>query len=199
METKQPESHGILFVRFRDEGDMAAMEAIMNHYYRPLFTYLMRMLKSREDAEDSLQEVWLKVIHQRKTYKDQGQFSSWLYRIAHNYCLDLYRKRNRRPFLAQETECEDGTGLLDLLPSAEQTPFEIAVDNENMIRLEELVDQLPEPIREVYLLRSVHEIPFKEIAEIQECPIGTVLSRMHQAVKRLQQGMTASQPAHESA
>ncbi|RJP27671.1 MAG: sigma-70 family RNA polymerase sigma factor [Candidatus Omnitrophota bacterium] len=186
MDASSVSEHGKLFIRYRDERDPAAFERIMELYHLPLFHYLLRMLRKKEDAEDALQEVWLKVIRQRSSYCEQGRFSSWLYRIAHNYCLDLFRKRNYRPDEEEMSETSDGYALLDGVASEYPTPHDLAVDNEVMSRVEKEVDCMPEAIREVFLLRIVHGVPFKQIAEIQDSPLGTVLSRMHQAVKRLQ-------------
>ncbi len=189
MDSVSVTEHGELFLRFRDGGDLAAFEQLMAAYHQPVFNYLMRMLRKKEDAEDALQEVWLRIIRQKHTYREQGNFSSWLYRIAHNYCLDLYRKRNSQTDTDEIRETEDGFSLLDIVASDTPTPFDEALDKETMIKLEEAVNELPEAIREVFILRIIHGVPFKEIAEIQQSPIGTVLSRMHQAVKRLKESV----------
>ncbi len=184
--------HGELFVRYRDKSDLAAFEELMGAYHKPLYNYLLRMLRKKEDAEDALQEVWLKVIRQKSSYREQGQFSSWLYRVAHNHCLDLFRKSNYRTDNSELIETNDGYSLLNGIASTQPSPHDSAVNKETVTQLEQAVERLPELIREVFILRTVHDIPFKEIAEIQDSPIGTVLSRMHQAVKRLQTDISAS-------
>ncbi len=182
----QPE-YGATFLRYRDQGDMDAFERILDAFHRPLFSYLMRMLKSREDAEDALQEVWAKVIRQRDSYKDQGKFSSWLYRIAHNHCLDQYRRKSTRTESQELVETDDGLQWLDIVSSEGHSPMEALEEQEQLQHLETAIEQLPERIREVYILRAVHDLPFKEIAGIQDSPLGTVLSRMSQAVSKLKQ------------
>ena len=187
MRTPSVVEHGQLFIRYRDRNDGAALEEILRLYHQPLYNYLMRMLRKREEAEDALQEVWLKVIRQKHTYREQGYFSSWLYRVAHNHCLDWYRRQSRRPDYEELVETEEGAFLLDGIASGDPSPYDLLAEQEIQDRLDRAIAQLPPMIREVYLLRTVNGIPFREIAEIQNCPIGTVLSRMHQAVKRLQE------------
>ncbi|HXK94763.1 MAG TPA: sigma-70 family RNA polymerase sigma factor, partial [bacterium] len=119
------------------------------------------------------------------TYNDQGRFTSWMYRIAHNHCMDLFRRNHRMPVEEENGEPERADSILDRLESDGPSPRDLLMEQETFDMLEAAVGQLPEAIREVYILRAVHDVPFKEIAEIQNAPLGTVLSRMHQAVQRL--------------
>ncbi|MDX9755480.1 MAG: sigma-70 family RNA polymerase sigma factor [bacterium] len=180
-----PEDQGALFLLYRDKGDVSSFERLMDYFAKPLFSYLVRYLRNRYEAEDALQEVWLKVIRQKHTYQEQGSFSAWIYRIAHNHCLDLFRKKACRTDDREIVEDEEGGAVLDRLPGSFSTPFETMVENEIISQLEAEIALLPDLIREVYILRAVQGVPFKEIADIQKAPIGTVLSRMHQAVQRL--------------
>ena len=100
--------------------------------------------------------------------------------------MDLFRKRNHRPDDSEIVENHEGEAILDGISSNGPSPWDALMEKELMEKLEEAVNRLPEAIREVYILRTMQDIPFKEIAEIQDAPLGTVLSRMHQAVKRLQ-------------
>lgn len=188
-------SESELFLQYRDDGDISALEALLHAYHRPLLNYLMRMLNTRQDAEDALQEVWLRVIRQKHTYQDQGKFSSWLFRIAHNYCLDTYRKSSNKHEVEESSHAGNETSMLDSIAAGSASPFEALSEREMLERLDQAVNQLPELIREVYVLRAVHEIPFKEIAEIQQSPLGTVLSRMHQAVRNLQRQLAKADTA----
>lgn len=186
MRDNQFAESGQLFIRYRDQGDINAFESLMHAFHTPLFNYLLRFLHNREEAEDALQEVWLKSVKQKDAYKEQGQFSSWIYRIAHNHCLDCLRKKGVRTDDNEIVEDEEGFNYLDQIASPGPTPFESLMEKEFSFHLDNEVAQLPALIREVYILRAVHDVPFKEIAEIQKSPLGTVLSRMHQALKRLQ-------------
>lgn len=176
---------GELFIRYRDQQDIRAFDQLLENYNQALYNYLLRILRSKEDAEDALQEVWIKVVRQGKHYKEKGRFSSWLFCIAHNHCLDLFRKRSYRIDSNERVETNEGYSLLSSIPSKDPSPYDAMVEKEINACLEKAVDQLPVLIKEVYLLRTVHGIPFKEIVEIQQAPLGTVLSRMHQAIQRL--------------
>ena len=189
---------GELFIRYRERGDVQAFERILEYFNRPIFNYLLRMLHKREEAEDALQEVWLRVIRQQQSYKEQGHFSSWIYRIAHNFCLDLFRKQKRTPKEEVIGNTEENLAILDMVAATDLTPLAEMLEKECAERLEWAVNQLPPLIREVYLLRSVHEIPFKEIVGIQGCPLGTVLSRMHLAITKLK-GLLSEEISQTSA
>ncbi len=182
--THEPLDLGVLFLRYRESGDVTAFQELMSAIYLPVFNYLFRLLRDRHDAEDALQEVWLKVIRQKENYDEQGHFISWVYRIAHNHCLDQYRKRERFKEEMNFAD-EDGIELFDRIAAPELSPRERLDEQEKMALLEKAVEKLPEAIREVYILRAIHDVPFKEIAEIQNAPLGTVLSRMHQAIGQL--------------
>lgn len=190
MTPAEKAEHSRWFAEYRDKGDMAAFERVLNAYNKPIFNYLVRLLGNRDEAEDALQEVWGKVIKQASSYKDQGLFSSWLYRIAHNHCLDHYRRQNSRVDKREVVENDEGLSWLDIVSSEGQSPFDELAEQEFMHRLEEALQDIPERIREVYLLRTFQDVPFKEIAEIQNSPIGTVLSRMSQAVKQLKEKLS---------
>ncbi|MGC9327152.1 MAG: RNA polymerase sigma factor [Candidatus Hinthialibacter sp.] len=187
-----PIDPSVLFLRYREEGDTSAFQTLMDQLHVPIYNYLLRLLRNRDDAEDALQEVWFKAIRQRDRYNEQGQFTSWIYRIAHNHCIDIFRRRGRRIEEYEQKSGEEGN-MLDRIAAADPSPRETLSEKEQMAALEEAVAQLPEAIREVYILRAIHDIPFKEIAEIQNSPLGTVLSRMHQAVRFLKSYIQDSQ------
>ncbi len=192
-ETRTTLDLGALFLRYREEGDMTSFQAIMDELHTPIFNYLLRLLFNRDDAEDALQEVWMKVIRQRDNYNDQGKFSSWVYRIAHNHCLDHFRKR-KRCMEDSENYGDEGVSVIERTETDQPSPLEVLLEQEQLGVLEKAVAELPEAIREVYVLRAVHDVPFKEIAEIQDAPLGTVLSRMHQAVNRLKKVIAFDAP-----
>jgi len=186
MKSESPTSHGLQLLRYREMGDVNAFDRLIELYQKPLYNYLLKLLQNKEDAEDGLQEIWIKVIRQCDAYVEKGRFSSWIFCIAHNYCLDLFRRRRHRIDDEECVETRDGVALLDILPANGFSPSEAAMENEMIALLEKRIAGMPVLIREVYLLRAQHGIPFKEIAEIQKAPLGTVLSRMRQAVKWLE-------------
>ena len=172
MTSDDKKEHGALFVRYRKAGDVRAFETLTRYYRIPLHTYLTRMLGRPERAEDAFQEVWLRVIRRADTYEEQGQFSSWLYRIAHNYCLDEYRRQGRENTVTEPDLGTDVPYWSTVPDTRTAAPDEQAYEEEVRLRIEEAVAALPERLKEIYLLRTVSDVPFRELAVMFECPMG---------------------------
>ncbi len=187
MKNDERENHGRLFLRYRQTGETAAFETLLEAYRVPLHSYLTRMLGRRDRAEDAFQEVWLRIVRRAETYDEHGQFSSWLFRIAHNYCLDEYR-RSGRDMTIQEPETGTESSFWSTIPdSREPHADEELYAKELQAQIDKAVESLPPRLKEIYLLRTVAEVPFKELATMFDCPLGTVLGWMHQAMKRLRE------------
>ncbi len=181
----EKEEHGQLFCRYRNNGDMRAFERLLSEYEKPLYSYLLRFLRNPADAEDALQEVWLKVVRRAETYNERGRFSSWLYRIARNHSMDVLRRR--KPDMSLDDGFKGGEMLdrVDFQQEAEKNPFESLEEKELLDYLDEAAETLSPALREVFFLRTSGGLSFREISEVLECPLGTVLGRMHQAVNRI--------------
>ena len=191
MTPDDKKEHGALFVRYRTAGDVRAFETLVECYRIPLHTYLTRMLGRPERAEDAFQEVWLRVIRRADTYEEQGQFSSWLYRIAHNHGLDEYRRQSRENTVT-EPDMGPDVSFWSTVPDPQSTsPAEHTFEREVQACIEDAVAALPQRLRDIYLLRTVSDVPFKELAVMLDCPLGTVLGWMHQAMKRIRNHLAA--------
>ena len=193
---KEKQEHGRLFRRYCERGDIEAFECLLKEYEGPLYSYLLRFLRNPSEAEDALQEVWLKAIRRADSYRERGQFSSWLYRIAHNHCLDVLRRRERLVELSPETEQKEPGVWANRSDELSKNPFEILEEQELLAYLDQAVATLSPPIREVFVLRISSNLSFREISEILGCPLGTVLGRMHQATLKIRErfeemGLTA--------
>jgi RNA polymerase sigma-70 factor (ECF subfamily) len=160
-------------------GDAGAFEELYLRYEAPLFGYVLGMVREREEAEDVLQETFLKIMRSLGRYREQGSFRSWLYTVASNLCRDHLRKRSRHEQLARE-RLQVGSSAPD--------PEAVFERSESSQLLSRLVDELPDEQREVVLLRVRSDLSFREIARLQGCPLGTALGRMHLAVKKLRRG-----------
>ena len=165
-------------------GETDALAVLFERYRRPLFGFIVRMAPSRADAEEVFQEVWLRVINKAKTYR-KDRFRGWLYRIAHNLMID--RSRCRKPNVSLDASVGDEAGatLVDRIPSRGRSPSDAAEGAELTARLQKAVAQLPPEQREVFLLRTEGDVPFKEIAAMQDVSINTALARMQYAINRL--------------
>ncbi len=192
MTPDERKEHGAWFLRYREQGDMAAFERLLDAFKAPLLGYLTRMLGNPNRAEDAFQEVWLRAIRRADSYEEQGQFSSWLYRIAHNYCLDEFRRQGRENTV-QEPEMESDVSFWSTLADPGGVRADERIYEQEIQRcIDEAVERLPERVREIYLLRTEAEVPFKELAEMFDCPLGTVLGWMHQAMKRIRKHLLDS-------
>lgn len=163
-------------------GNESAFETLYYRYRRVLYAYLNGLLPDRQaEADEVFQLAWIKVVDQLKNYRDQGCFSAWLFRIARNLLIDRFRK-NKTDAAMVELDRED-VPLVAAPPGSEPWRSLDEADLETVIRA--ALAELPQEQREVFLMRSHGELPFKEIAKVQQCSINTVLARMQYALKHL--------------
>ena len=174
-------------------GDAEAFEMLLSRYERPLFNFILRQVGERTRSEELLQDAFLRVVERAGEFKGESKFSTWLYTIARNLCIDESRKMvfRRHKSLDATTVGEDGEG-----PSlVERTGGHVAGADRSTIALElrpriaAAVEALPDEQREVFLLRELQHMPFKEIAVIVGVPENTVKSRMRYALERLQEAL----------
>ena len=160
-------------------GDLCSFDTLVKRWEKPLLNYCYRMVNDIVLAEDLRQEVFLRIHRSAKTYRPTAQFSTWLYRIATNLCLDTLAKQKRRkerPIAAYlESESE---GFDERLIDPSDTPEAAVLKKETKNRVRSALAHLPEDQRIVVIMRHYHDLKFREIAEILERPISTVKSRM---------------------
>ncbi len=167
-------------------GREEAFEALLGRYRQELFHFLMRFTGSRAAAEDVFQEAFLQIHLSIDTFRTNLRFRPWLFTIAANKARDYLRRSNRRPFTslsssAKSDEAEERS-VLDLMQADLDLPQEEAVRAETRQLVRETVASLPEHLREILALAYFQQVPYKEIAETLEIPLGTVKSRLHTAV-----------------
>lgn len=169
-------------IRIYAKGDEKAFETLYYRYRKMLYAYLNNLIgQNNSEADEVFSETWLRVIDKLPKYQDSGKFSAWLFRIARNIFIDRLRKNKPEMFVEIESELPSGNfeGFTDLSPERKIGVGDIS--SAISIALEQL-----HPVqREVFLLREDAELSFKEIAKIQNCSLGTVLSRMRYALKNL--------------
>ena len=172
-----------LIVRFQD-GDMYAFDQIVQRYKDPLINFVYHFLGNRIDAEDVIQETFLRVFKKKHLYRNIAKFSTWIYTIASNLAKTELRRRRRRNLLSLS---QMGYESKDYdVPDSSATPEKI-VDGgikEGIILKE--IEALPIRFKEVVILRDIHEFSYEEISEILGIPIGTVKSRVNRGRLRLQ-------------
>ena len=164
-------------------GDADALGVLVARYRRPLFAYILNMTGGRVDADEIFQDVWMRVLKHIGRYRSRT-FYGWLVRIAHNLVIDAARRR--RPEVSLDAVDEGSDASLEArLPGPSRHPGAALANRELTARIVQAVQALPVEQREVFLLRTRAELPFKEIAVIQGASINTVLARMHYAVRKL--------------
>lgn len=172
------------------EGDSQAFAELVRRHQRALYNFAIRHLGTDEGADDIVQEAFVRVVRNAAEFKHESKFSTWVYTIVRNLCIDQLRKRKlrRHPSLDAPRPGRDGEGpsLGEAMPDSRANVERSATDSELRRRLASAVAELPEDQREVFVMRQVSGLPFKEIAEITGVPENTVKSRMRYALERLQ-------------
>ena len=187
-----PESSDeILMLAFK-AGDARAFERLVGRHRGPVFNFILRYSGNRARAEDLLQETWLKVVRGAKDYTPKARFTTWLYTLARNLCVDSARKESYRQAASLDAaETPEGPSLAERLPGSTPSPERGAFNANLRPLLSRALDSLPPEQREVFLLREYQGLAFKEIAEIVGAGEPTVKSRMRYALEGLQKALAA--------
>jgi RNA polymerase sigma-70 factor, ECF subfamily len=170
--------------------DQATFADQAMQYMPSLYTAALRMTRNAADAEDLVQETYLKAFRGFGGFQEGTNLKAWLYRILTNTFINQYRAKKRRPDESQLDEAEDlylyrrlgGLEAVQVGRSAEDELMDYFTDTE----VKEAIEALPEQFRMAVLLADVEGFSYKEIAEILDIPIGTVMSRLHRGRKALQ-------------
>lgn len=177
-----------LMLSFRG-GDARAFATLVARHRAPVYNFILRLVGHPARAEDVLQETWLKVVRGAQDWQPKARFTTWVYTIARNLCVDAARKESYRQTESLDAPIgADGEGraLGEQLPDGHGTsPDRGAYNNSVRPLIERALRSLPEEQREVFLLREYSGITFKEIAEVTGVPENTVKSRMRYALEGL--------------
>ena len=174
--------------------DEAAFEQIMNLYADRLYNYILRMVGNEADAEDLVQETFLRAYQGLPAFDGRASLGTWLYRIATNLCIDHQRRRARRvPTVSYSIrEDEDGEPTEWEFPDLRTPdPLEAALNRELEGVVERAVSRLSPKLKTVLLLYDVEELSYEEIARVLNIPIGTVKSRLNHARAQIQREVAA--------
>lgn len=168
-------------IRRCKRGEEAAFAELLARYRNAIYGLCFRMTRRSEDARDLAQEVFIKVFSLLDRYDESYAFSSWIFRIATNHCIDHLR-RNRLRFLSLDGYTDAEGDEIELqIPHQGPEPDRVLENREAMERLQEVVDDLPPHYRAIILLRHDQELAYEEIAQILDLPLGTVKARIHRA------------------
>ncbi|MHC4443220.1 MAG: RNA polymerase sigma factor [Planctomycetota bacterium] len=169
--------------------DPEAYDALVEEYSPRLYGYFYRLTGSQHDAEDLLQEVFVRLVRTFDDYQHQGRFEAWLFRIALNLLRDRVRRRKKSKsagLMPQSLPTKEENDPLDNYPdnSAPQ-PQDDLYRAEQIDRMQLAIEKLPEPEREVIIMRHFSQMSFREIADTMNIPLGTALARAHRGLAKL--------------
>jgi RNA polymerase sigma-70 factor (ECF subfamily) len=187
-----------LLTAYRDHADRTAFNELVRRYERELYSYLRRYLGDSGLAEDAFQATFLQVHLKCGQFEEDRKFRPWLYTIATNQAIDAQRrnKRHRSVSLNRNTtrEGSDDLGsLMDLLVSKEPSPEASAESTQQRDWIRRSVEQLPATLREAVNLVYYQGLKYREAANILKIPVGTVKSRLHSAILKLNEAWMQSQ------
>jgi RNA polymerase sigma-70 factor (ECF subfamily) len=190
MDTYQLLTDTEIILLFQD-GDCCALEALINRYKEKLFNSILFIVKDKYLAEDLFQETFIRIIDtlRCKRYNEEGKFLPWAMRIAHNLCVDHFRKVKRTPAIVTS----DGVNIFDTMVIVHDNAEQKMIRNQTHDRVHLMLNKLPEEQREVIVLRHFGDMSFKQIAELTNCSINTALGRMRYGLINLRKMMTEKQ------
>ncbi len=169
-------------------GDENAFSQLYDRYRNPVYSTAFRIIQSTEDARDATQEIFVKVYRSLRSWNPRkASFSTWTYRLAANHAIDCWRTRRRRHEAQDPEETGEKVDRESALGDAIRSPYREVAGREQVEAVHRCVDLLPELQKKVFILRYFQEMKLEEIAEMENCSLGTVktsLFRATHAVRR---------------
>ncbi|MFV0381161.1 MAG: RNA polymerase sigma factor [Breznakia sp.] len=169
------------------DGDDSVFPEIFVAYRNKINYLAIEILRNQADCEEVVQNTFVKIITKRKELRDVDAFNSWVYRIAYNDCMDIYRQ-NKKGSLGDNNDCADYT--LENYSDNKGEPSDAVKRKAILEAIQSEIEELPEEMRQVCLLRFVGECSLDEISEIMNIPKGTIKSRLNRAKVKLRLGLT---------
>jgi len=175
------------------DGNTEALSTLVTRYKDKIYTSIYLLVKDKYLAEDLFQDVFIRIIDTLRggRYTDEGKFLPWALRIAHNMCVDHFRKVKRSPSI----KTSDDRDIFEVLNFSEPSAEQKMMQGQSHERVRKMIDMLPEDQREVIILRHYAELSFKEIAELTQCSINTALGRMRYGLINMRKMMIEKQIA----
>ena len=172
-----------LLISRASAGDGAAFSELMAMHERRMYAVALRMCASREDAQDCLQDAMLRIFRSIGNFKGQSSFSTWIYRITMNTCLDELRRRKSRGATSLDSMLDSGWSPSD----NDNMPEKQAVASEQRRVIDRAISELPDDMRSAIVMRDVQGFSYEEIADVLDANIGTIKSRISRGREKLRQ------------
>ncbi|TVY08491.1 RNA polymerase sigma factor SigW [Paenibacillus cremeus] len=160
-------------------GDRAAFAELVELYKDKIYHLAYRMLHNRHEAEEIVQETFLRVYTNLERYDEQQKFSTWIYRIGTNLCIDRLRKRKATYSLDAEIHDGEGNDWYATLASEDTAPDDQIVLSETQVQIRESIETLPEKYKAVVILRYLQDLSLQEISDVLKMPVTTIKTRLH--------------------
>ncbi|MGE8034906.1 RNA polymerase sigma factor SigW [Lysinibacillus sp. KCTC 33748] len=167
------------------KGDQNAFADIVSLYQHKLYQVCYRMLGNKQESEDITQEAFVRAYMNLHTFDQKRKFSTWLYRIATNLCIDRIRKKKPDYYLDAEVAGTEGLDMYSQIAAGDQLPEEQIEQMELQDRIQYEIGRLPDKYRSVIVLKYIEELSLQEISEILDMPLGTVKTRIHRGREAL--------------
>jgi len=178
-------------------GEVDAFNQLVTRWERPIYALAYRTLGREEDARDVVQEAFLRAYRGLRGFKGEAKFSSWLYRITLNLCRDWIRRERRTP-LVQVPEGVDPVDLADERIAPQESVEELVARREMSQAVAKAMAELPEEQRTAILMKEYHGLTFQEIADMLDCPLSTVKTRLYQGLSVLRRRLERRQAEEAS-
>lgn len=183
-------------VRRCQAGDTRAFDALVTKYRGRIYAMTCNLIHNETEAWDLAQEAFIKAWRAIGSFKADSGFYTWLYRISHNVCYDWLRKKkieSDAEFDDSRTDHRAAAGA-ETVPRGERRPDQVIAGQELRERIEQAIAKLSADHRQAILLKEVEGLQYHEIAEVMQCSIGTVMSRLFYARKKLQELLKDARP-----
>ncbi|MFZ5517703.1 MAG: RNA polymerase sigma factor [Candidatus Zhuqueibacterota bacterium] len=177
-------------------GDRSAFDLLVARYKHDLFQFILSKVKNRDLASDLTQDVFVKIYKSVESYSAAGKFKAWIFRIAQNVCFDEFRRQKKASILSIHSEVNsektDYPDHENTIQESSANPAEEFEHLELQTIIESALNTIPENQRTALVLCQYHGMSYQEIADIQKCPLGTVKSRVHNALLKMKEILQSS-------
>lgn len=158
------------------EGKLEQLGILFDRHQKALYNFFLRLTNNRNSSEDLVQEVFLRMLKYRHTYRGDGKFTNWMFHISRNAHVDFFKKHQREEFISDDEQ---------EIMSQDSTPGDSVEHNQEVRLLRTALAQLPNEKKEVLILSRYHDMKYEDIAAIQGCQVGTIKARVHRAIQEL--------------
>ena len=177
----QSKKEDLILIDAALNNDQSAYQSLMKKYKRLVQNLVYKMISNKDDIEDLTQEAFIKAFNSLEKFDREYAFSTWLYKIASNNCIDYLRKKKLNTFSIDKEISQSDEDLRFEIPDEDFKPDKNIIQNQRYLFIQKAIDSLPEKYRQVILLRHKDEMEYEEIAKSLGVPIGTVKAHLFRA------------------